>query len=69
MVDQKIEITGIVEEIRGNRARNLSELARITVGYESSNILGSITLDVPFLLARNYYVGQELKIILEPNAD
>ena len=59
-------IMAYVGRIDGNRAGHLSETVRISADYEASNIAGSITFDVPVSEAREYYIGQKLRIEILP---
>lgn len=54
-----------IAEITGNRAGDRCEKVRVTATYESSNIMGSISFDVPIAEAVRIYVGQALTIVIE----
>lgn len=57
-----VKIKAYIESINGNRAGDRSEKIRITASYESSNIMSTITYELPIDEAYRYYVGQELEI-------
>ena len=59
-------IIAYVQGIQTNRAGSSSEKFRVTATYEASNILSSITFDVPMSEARGYFVGQQLQITIAP---
>ena len=59
-------ITAYVENIQANSIGNLATKGRISAGYESANTISSITFDVPIEQAREYYIGQKLRIEILP---
>ena len=40
--------------------------ARVSAGYQSANIIGSFTFELPVEEAREYYIGQKLHIEILP---
>lgn len=52
-------IEAYVECIQG-----LTDKVRISAGYESAKTISSITFDVPFAEAANYWIGQKLVITI-----
>lgn len=58
-------IEAYVSTIEGYRAGHLSEKMRVCAAYESANIMGSLTFDVPIAEARNFYIGQRLTVVVQ----
>ena len=64
----RVSIDAWVCEILANRLGDRSEKARVSATYESAGIVGSITFDVPISEAKDFYVGQLIKIYIEKGA-
>ena len=61
-----IEITAVIHDIRGNRHGDLSDLVQVGMGYKSSGIIGELRVDFPIEQARWFWIGQRVRLIIEP---
>ena len=60
----KVNIDAYVSEIRGNRARDLSDKITVSADYESANTCSAITFQVPIDQAPLFYIGQQISIVI-----
>ncbi len=60
----KVEIDAYISDLRSNRMGDRSEKITISADYESAGILSSITFQVPITEAKNFYIGQRIKIMI-----
>jgi hypothetical protein len=60
-----VEITGWIHDLRASHAVEDPKKVRVTVGYHHLNITNDIELAVPIEDARQFYIGQRLRIVIE----
>ena len=64
-----VELEAIIHDIRGSRHADLSDLVEVGMGYEWSNTVGELRIDFPIAEARTFWIGQRVRVTIEPLPD